>query len=218
MKKTLISLVLVFALLSTCVFSAVFAAYSVTSGVQTMTATVSAFGITAVTVNQDASLKEMVPGKLNVVLAKTSITGTPKVDAQLKYTGVTLTKSGNWTSDGKTLDTKPENPTNSEYFPIEFTVGAVTYGLYGTTVDGTYVKCNNFDDLASKVKTAIEALTIEVPVSGFQSANFTDMPIVTWSWVDRSNASDNKIPDGAGISLSLTATVTQKPVAQGSGT
>ncbi len=202
MKKALISLVLVFALLSTCVFSAVFAAYSVTSGTKTMTATVSAFGITAVTVTQEASLQNMVPGKTNVVFAKTSITGTPKVDAQLKYTGVALTKSGNWTQDGTAGGT--------EYFPIEFTVGSVTYGTQGDAVEGTYVKCTDFADLATKVEAAIEALTIEVPVAGFQSANFTDLSIVTWSWVDRSNEFDNKIPDGAGISLEITATVTQK--------
>lgn len=202
MKKAIISLVLVFALLSTCVFSSVFAAYSVTSGTQTMTATVSAFGITAVTVTQETALQNMVPGKTNVVLAKTSITGTPKVDAQLKYTSVTLSKSGNWTQDGTSE--------GAEYFPIEFTVGTVTYGTQGDAVDGIYVKCANFTELAGKVKAAIEALTIEVPVSGFQSANFTDKPVVTWSWVDRGNDFDNKIPDGAGISLVLTATVTQK--------
>ena len=208
MKKTLISLVLVFALLSTCVFSAVFAAYSVTSGTQTMTATVSAFGITAVTITQvsdagsDPATQYMVPGKTNVVLAKTSITGTPKVDAQLKYTEVALTKTGNWTQDGTAGGT--------EYFPIEFTVGSMTFGTQGTD-SATYTKCANFADLSDKVEAAIKALTIEVPVSGFQSANFTDLPIVTWSWVDRANDFDNKIPDGAKISIELTATVTQKP-------
>ncbi len=191
MKKTLISLVLVFALLSTCVFSAVFAAYSVTSGAQSITATVSAFGITAVTITEGAT--DLTPGATGV-LATTTITGTPALDAQLKYTNVTLTKSGNWTQDG--------TAGGAEYFPIAFTVGATTYKVGDANIE-------NFDDLAAAVKTAVEAISVDVLVAGYDAADFEDMEIVSWEWID--GAYDNAITDGLSFTLTLTATVIQKP-------
>lgn len=192
MKKTLISLVLALALLSTCVFSIVFAAYT-TRGQGSVTATVSTFGVT-VTVTAPSEAPKLVPkGQGTLLTLKTE--GTPSVAATTTYTASLTKKDGSTWKAGE-----------ADYFPIDITVGDMTYGICGTANDGTdgnpkYTKCNDFADLEAKVEAAIAALG-----GTYAAATHT----ISWSWHNVSE-NDNKLTATDAFELSVVGEVTQNP-------
>lgn len=199
MKKTLISLVLVFALLSTCVFSAVFAKYSKSSEEQTITATVSGFGITLVTVS--AKDTALVPGG-NGILATTSAEGTLKVDATLTYTAEV-------DIEGFTL------ANDEEYCPVVFTVDGKEYGFGKSYNNGT---ADIAIDTIAKLETALAYAITQHKVT-LNAANYAttytngvvDPSIISWAWAHNpaNNDKDTQLGDGDTITVTLTATIAQ---------
>ena len=186
MKKTLISLVLVFALLSTCLFSMAFAAYT-TSGEGSVTATVSTFGVTVSVSNTGATTTLTPKGSGTLLTLKTE--GSPSVAATTTYTATLAKKDGSTWKAG-----------DADYFPIEFTVDGVTYGLYGEQVNGVYEKCDDFGALKTAVEDAIADL-------GGSYAE--EIHVITWGWANGTTASDNKLLSTDGITLSVDAEVNQ---------
>ena len=192
MKKTLISLVLVFALLSTCLFSMAFSAYT-TKGEGSVVATVSTFGVT-VTVTAPETAPKLTPkGAGTLLTLKTE--GSPSVDATTTYTAtLTLEEGSTWKAG------------TEDYFPIDITVGDMTYGICGENNDGTdgkpkYTKCNNFADLKDKVEAAIAGLG-----GNYVATNH----VITWSWANGTTEKDNALKSTDAFKLVVKGDVTQK--------
>lgn len=188
MKKTLISIVLIVSLLSTALFSVVFAGYS-DSKTATAHAVVSAFNVVIAT-DVDNDLK-LTPLTTNAPLASITITGTPDVAVDITYAEVDL-QFGTWANG---------------YCPIEFKVGNITYGLYGTASE-TYKKSDNIAALETAVENAIKTATTITAQAG-QSLNGLYDRVVTVSWNSQSEAQDNSLTSDATIDLTFKATVQQ---------
>lgn len=191
MKKTLISIVLIVSLLSTALFSVVFAAYSVQDS-GTVTATVSGFGVTvdvvAATAATDIQLKPQATGTLISVTS----TGTPSVAANLSYAS-TVTLS-DWM-----IDTDADGQKDDFYCPIIFTITKTNPAggeAIVTTIDGTDKTGENptyadADALASAIKTAIDT---SAPLTAGNSVDGKYNVTVSWNWA---GANSSKAFDSA---------------------
>ncbi len=196
MKKALISLVLVFALLSTCVFSAVFASYSA-SDTKTITATVSAFGIDSITVT--AADIPLAPGGSDV-LATAAVTGTPQVDVAITYSADLAFAADSF-----------EIAADELYCPIIFIVNSVEYKIGSTyTPDTTPVTIATLADLEAAVEWAVS----QIPAQNYDkntTVNYTNDNILSWKWDTASdNTKDKQLDNTDKFTLSVTATVTQR--------
>lgn len=198
MKKTLISLVLVFALLSTCVFSAVFAAYSA-SATKTITATVSAFGIDSITVT--AADIPLAPGGSGV-LATAAVTGTPQV-------GVAITYSADLAFAADSF----EIAADELYCPIIFIVNSVEYKIGGTYKPDPEGEDITIDTL-TKLEDAVEWAVSKIPAQNYEknvTVNYTNDNILSWKWDTASdNTKDKQLDNTDKFTLAVTATVTQR--------
>ncbi len=189
MKKTLISVLLIVSLLSTALFSVVFAAYS-DSKTATGTATVSAFNVVITPTDNDITLTPA--DTTPKALASVTVTGTPDVAVTVAYTAeLTL---GNWTVNGEF------------YCPIAFTIGTKTIKM------GDVIEAENVIDTAEELIAAVEAeLTLAATpvIAGTNLAGQYDKA-VTVSWVSTDAEKDNALTSAATINLEITATITQQ--------
>ena len=176
MKKTLISIVLIVSLLSTALFSVVFAAYSVSDS-QTATAIVSAYGI-KLEITSVANDANMAPNS-NGLLAYVDAKGTANVDADATYT--LDVDADQFTADDWTINT------DLFYCPIVIsikqgnTVIAYTSGLDNEGNPKTY---DDFVDDINELKYTADIyknsdLTTE-------KADTYDVT-VTWEWAANSS-------------------------------
>ena len=194
MKKTLISVLLIVSLLSTALFSVVFAAYS-DSKTATGTATVSAFNVTLTTTNGTV---ELTPAMEEQTLAAMEIAGTPEVDVSITYVA-TLTITG-W---------------NADYFPITFDVDGTDFAIGSTLAaeDALDTDSNGVitdtTELIAVVKRAIEAKSID-PAEKNVALDDQHDSFVKVSWTGTDDTKDNAVPADARIDLTITATVEQK--------
>lgn len=205
MKKALVSLVLVFALLSTCVFSAVFASYSA-SDTKTITATVSAFGINTVTVNANESVKLDPNG--SGVLASATITGTPEVDVTVSFNAV-LTFAEN-----SFMIPKTEGEGEELYCPIIFIVNGAEYkigGTYTPNPEAEAVTIATLADLKAAVEWAVSQLPATKEFTAGQTVNYENLTIVSWKWNESSdNLKNQELGSADNFTLRVTASVVQK--------
>ena len=183
MKKTLISIVLIVSLLSTALFSAVFAAYSVSDS-QTATAIVSAYGI-KLEIIEVASNATMAPDS-DGVLAYVDAKGTANVDADATYTLAVDTEK--FTAAKWTIDTNGDADGGELFYcPIVISIKqgedviASTSGLDGEGNPKTY----------DAFKADINALEYTADIyknSDLTTEKATTYDVtVTWEWAANSS-------------------------------
>ena len=209
MKKNkmmrLASVLLVAVLISTCAISGTFAKY-VTNGTAKSEARVAKFGVKVAAEGNLLSSNEdkvVAPGTSGS-LTKTMITGKPEV--AVRVTNEATVTLENWTVESKF------------YCPIVITVN-------GTEVDTS--DCENAEQFAAAVKTAIDATTAEYEANT-DFGNLTEAQAakglsVSWKWPfytdDGTDIKDTALGDAAAgipedaqaatISINVTTTVTQ---------
>ncbi len=146
---------------------------------------------TDLTVKSDTTDKLVAPGTTGT-LTDVKLTGTPEVAVNVTYTAdLSLT---DWTTDGTT-----------EYCPLVI------------TVEGTEYTCEStVSAFESAVEAAINGCSKDYAVNTDLSNIGNDAPSVSWKWaIDGDNVKDTALGDraaagnAAGISLTLTTTVTQ---------
>lgn len=190
MKKTLISIVLIVSLLSTALFSVVFAGYSVSDS-KTAYAVVSAFGVTVTVDNTGAtseSKQAMAPGGSGTLISVTA-SGTPSVAANISYT-ITEVQLGTWTAD------------SAFYCPVVFNV-------FGTQINGA--EYQSADALIEAIEAVTYANDPESPLAADTALGNTHNKTISWTWAKDTNADkDNQLTAAATIQISVTASIVQK--------
>lgn len=229
------SVLLIAAMLSTCVISGTFAKY-VTSGTGTDSARVAKWGVEVIangsafgyfyksaegtisseyeaatdSVASSNGEKLVAPGTGDEVVAM-SITGRPEVDVSVQYTA-TVTLTG-WTYD----DDNDPSTSEVEYCPIYFTVDGKTYGIAGNTAVDLDLGYTTVAELQNAVANAIAAYSDEYEANTYLTSVAT--PDVSWNW-DYYSSADNDVKDtalgdkaaddaAATIEIVITTTVTQ---------
>ncbi len=197
MKKTLISVLLIVSLLSTALFSVVFAAYSVEK-TATATAVVSAYGINLAINNVSTTeTMKMMPGGSGK-LADVDASGTANVKSVATYTldvdDETFTEAA-WTVDG------------SFYCPIVITIGtASTSGLNDDNSAKTYAEF--VEDIQALEYTANIALNTKMDTDQADATTYDQT--VTWAWdADSDTTKDNKLTSAAVIAIVVNAEIAQ---------
>ena len=195
MKKTLISIVLIVSLLSTALFSVVFANYSVSDS-KTATAVVSAYGITVLVENVSTSTNmKMMPGGSGK-LADVNASGTANVASEATYAlavDTTTFTENDWEVDGEF------------YCPIVISI------KQGETVKATFdCKGKTYE----QVKTGIAGLTYTADIALDKNLDTTDASTydvtVNWAWSDDTTAEkDNKLTANAELGITVNATIEQ---------
>ena len=211
MKKTLISIVLIVSLLSTALFSVVFAAYSVEDSGE-VTATVSAFGVQiAVTEGTDLTL---IPGGSGTLI-EVEATGDPTVDATLKYTAeVTVT---DWLlDDGTTFYcpveftiTKPNtNPETKEEEPsVETTVNGANYATAAALAEALEKAITG----ATEKTDGKYTYTADVNATEDSIVDMHDVA-VTWAWADgdaEAAAMNGQLESTSAVQIKINASIVQ---------
>lgn len=202
MKKTLISVLLIVSLLSTALFSVVFAAYT-DSKTATGTATVSAFNVVITPTDNNITLTPA--DTTPKALASVTVTGTPDVAVTVAYTAeLTL---GDWSIDG---DSNPE--TGEFYCPIAFTIGSKTIKMGSDLVETLDTDSDLKISTKAELIAAVEAELTLAATSVNAGTNLAGQydKAVTVSWVSTDAAKDNALTSAATINLQITATITQQ--------
>ena len=191
------SVMLVLALITTCVISGTFAKY-VTNGSGGDSARVAAWGVQidgeglafaksynsgAVAAGASTTMKVVAPNT-NGALAAITVSGTPEVKSKVTLTG-TLTITG-----------------FGAYFPIIFTVNGETYGLSGTDAD------NKYDNIAALITAVETAFNSENEYAA--NANIaTSASTVSWAWPfhtsDDKDQADTVLGNAAAAALNNTS-------------
>lgn len=211
MKKTLISVLLIVSLLSTALFSVVFAGYSVTD-TKTAYAVVSAFGATVtVTTDFDGTTDPetsqpkkdiMTPGGSGT-LVSLAATNAPNVAATITYwvENVTL---GDWTVD------------SAFYCPIVFNVFGTEVKVGDTLASDTQDSgIDGFDgdgkiSTAAELIAAIKAVTYTATAQADVSLTGAHDKTITWNWPKgNASASDTKLTAAATITIQANAKIEQ---------
>lgn len=131
-------------------------------------------------VNSSNTDKVVAPGTGDDVVAA-AITGTPEVDCKIVVTA-DLTVA-NWTVS------------STDYFPIIFTVGGVTYGMQGSgATNSTYTSTNDLisavEAAASKDSASATVIEAGTDLSTLIIGNYT--PSISWQWdFDSTTAATN---------------------------
>lgn len=218
MKKNkmmrLASVLLVAVILTTCAISGTFAKY-VTETPASDSARVAKFGVTVtgtantfketypkddtsvtLTGNSVVSTEDVVAPGTSGSMAAFTLTGTPEVAVNVKFTG-TLELGDKWVDSS-----------DAYYCPIEITVGDQTYkGKDYTSADLFEAAVNG------KIATYSNNYEAGTNLNGIGG----DAPVISWKWAfeGNDNVKDTYLGDEAAegraaeISLSVTATVTQ---------
>lgn len=195
MKKTLISIVLIVSLLSTALFSVVFAGYSVSDS-KTAYAVVSAYGITVLIENTTTTENmKMMPGGSGK-LADVNASGTANVASRATYSlavDTTTFTEADWKVD------------DVFYCPIVISI------KQGETVKATF-DCNG--KTYEQVKTGIAGLTYTADIALNSDLDNTDASTydvtVNWAWSDGTTAEkDNKLTANAELGIIVNATIAQ---------
>ena len=218
MKKNkmmrLASVLLVAVILTTCAISGTFAKY-VTETPASDSARVAKFGVTVtgtantfketypkddtsvtLTGNSVVSTEDVVAPGTSGSMAAFTLTGTPEVAVNVKFTG-TLELGDKWVDSS-----------DAYYCPIEITVGDQTYkGKDYTSADLFEAAVNG------KIATYSDNYEAGTNLNGIGG----DAPVISWKWAfeGNDNVKDTYLGDEAAegraaeISLSVTATVTQ---------
>ena len=218
------SVLLIAAMLSTCVISGTFAKY-VTSGTGSDNARVAKWGVTvtpngvmfekeygkddntytlgANTVVSSDTWNVVAPGTAHG-MTEVLLQGTPEVATRVTY-DATVELNGWVLSDGTT-----------EYCPIIFTVEGHTYGMYGTTAEFTF---GSVDVLEQAITEAIAACTKDYVANQDLYLANGDYPSVSWEWPfhtsDENDVKDTDLGNKAAvgnhavIQITIETTVTQ---------
>lgn len=222
------SVMLVLALITTCVISGTFAKY-VTTGASSDSARVAKWGVEVTATSNTAfgSIYKSADGTINTSytagtdsvksngdkvvapgtngsVAAVTITGTPEVKCQVTY-AATIALEG-WEVSG------------AEYCPIIFTVGGATYGTNDTNATN---KSANVAALITAVQNAIAA-SGDVYEAGANLSTAAAKPSISWEWPFETgadadakaanNVKDTALGDAAAaatISIDVVVTVAQ---------